>query len=168
MGPVSVSIPIDVSREQAFAFLLDLANRPSFMGRFLAEYRLQRLDSAGVGAAARFRVRERGLWMESVIEEAEAPYRILERGRGSRLGRMPIFTVWEMTGAGAGGCEVRVLHWTEPSHPLDRIAELRPGIERFYRRALAGALAQLKEALEEGRAPERVAVAGGDRVPGAG
>ena len=168
MGPVSASIPIDVPRERAFAFLVDLANRPSFMGRFLGDYRLQRLESAGVGAAARFCVRERGLWMESVIEEAEPPYRIFERGRGSRLGRMPIFTAWEVTEAGAGGCEVRVMHWTEPSHPLDHLAERRPGVERFYRRALAGALTQLKLALEEGRAPERVGVAGGDRVPGAG
>lgn len=168
MGPVSASCPIDVPREVAFEFLCDLANRPAFMGRFLSEYRLQRLESAGVGAAARFRVRERGLWMETVIDEVDEPHRILERGSGSRLGRMPVHTGWELTEAGANGCEVRVVHWTEPSHPLDRLAEHVPGIERFYRRSLAGSLAQLKVLLEEGRAPERVAVGGGDRVPGAG
>lgn len=161
-------MPIDVPRERAFAYLLDLANRPAFMGRFLSDFRLQRLDSAGVGAAARFRVRDRGLWMETAIAEVEAPYRIVEHGKGSRLGRMPIHTAWEATEAGAGACEVKLVHWTEPSHPLDRVAEMAPGIERYYRRALGGALAQLKQLLEGDRVPDRVAVGGGDRVPGAG
>jgi uncharacterized protein YndB with AHSA1/START domain len=168
MGPVTATMPIDVPRERAFAFLADLANRPAFMGRFLEEFRLQRLESEGMGAAARFRVRERGLWMESVIAELEPPYRIVERGRGSRLGRMPIDTAWELTETGPSSCEVKVIHWTEPSHPLDRIAELAPGMERYYRRALEGALSQLKTLLEGDVVPERVAVAGGDRVPGAG
>jgi hypothetical protein len=168
MGPVSASIPIDVPRERAFEFLADLANRPAFMGRFLSEFRLQRLDSAGVGAAARFRVRERGLWMETVIEELQPPYRILESGSGSRLGRMPVHTAWEVTEAGPSSCEVKLIHWTEPGHPGDRLAELAPGMQRYYRRALAGSLSQLKGILEKGAPHARVAVAGGDRVPGAG
>jgi uncharacterized protein YndB with AHSA1/START domain len=168
MGPVTASIPIDVPRERAFAFVADLANRPAFMGRFLTEFRLQRLQSTGVGASARFRVRERGLWMETVIEELEPPYRIIERGHGSRVGRMPVSTAWELTEAGADGCEVRVIHWTEPSHPGDRITEKVPGMERFYRRALSGSLGQLKRLLESGTDPARVGVAGGDLVPGAG
>jgi uncharacterized protein YndB with AHSA1/START domain len=168
MGPVSVSMPIDVPRERAFDFVADLANRPAFMGPFLTEYRLQRLESTGVGASARFRVRERGLWMESVIEELSPPHRIMESGRGSRLGRMPVATAWELTEAGVDGCEVRVTHWTEPSHPGDWIVEKVPGIERFYRRALAASLQQLKELLESGAQPGRVGVAGGDLVPGAG
>jgi Polyketide cyclase / dehydrase and lipid transport len=168
MGPVSVSTPIDVPRERAFDFVADLANRPAFMGSFLTEYRLQRLDSTGVGASARFRVRERGLWMETVIEELDRPHLILERGSGSRLGRMPVSTAWELTEAGFDGCEVRLSHWTEPSHPGDWIAEKVPGIERFYRRALTASLAQLKAMLEAGTEPGRVGVAGGDLVPGAG
>lgn len=168
MGPVTAGIPIDVPRERAFAFVADLANRPAFMGRFLEQFRLQRLQSTGIGATARFRVRERGLWMETVIEELEPPYRIIERGRASRLGRMPVSTAWELTEAGVDGCEVRVIHWTEPTHPADRIAEKVPGVRRHYRRALAGSLAQLKEILESGAEPERVGVAGGDLVPGAG
>jgi hypothetical protein len=168
MGPVSISIPIDVPRERAFGFVADLANRPSFMGEFLEEFRLQQLTSVGVGAGARFRVRRPGVWMESVIDELDAPYRIFERGSGSRLGAMPIFTVWEVTEAGANGCEVRVVHWTEPSKPLDRIADHKPGLVRSYRRGLTDSLAQLKLALEEDQATQRVGVAGGDRVPGAG
>lgn len=168
MGPVALSIPVDVPRERAFEFLLDLANRPSFMGEFLEEFRLQQLDSVGVGTAARFRVRGADLWMETVIDEVDEPYRIFERGRGSRLGAMPVFTVWEVTETGASGCQVKVVHWTEPSKPLDRLADHKPGLERSYRRGLKASLASLKHALEEDVAPERVAVAGGDRVPGAG
>jgi len=168
MGPVSAEMPIDVPRERAFAFLSDLANRPAFMGRFLADFRLERLDSAGVGAAARFRVRERNLWMETVITELDPPYRILEEGSGARLGRMPVFTAWEVTESGLGSCEVKVVHWTEPSHHVDKLKERAPGMSRFYRRALSGALAQLKQLLEGERDAGRIAVAGGDRVPGAG
>lgn len=159
---------IDVPRERAFAFLADLANRPAFMSRFASDFRLMRLDSAGVGASARFRIRERGLWLETAIEELDEPYRIIERGRGSRLGRLPVHTAWEITEAGIGSCEVKVLHWTEPSHPLDRIAELAPGMSRYYGRALEGALASLRDVLEGETAHERVGVGGGDRVPGAG
>jgi len=168
MGPVSATMPIDVPREQAFDFLLDLANRPAFMGRFFSDFHLQRLESRGVDATARFRVQHRGLWMETTIVEVQPPFRILERGRGSRLGRMPVHTAWETTGVGASACEVKVIHWTEPAHPLDRLAEAAPGLQRWYRRSLAGALAQLGALLEGGEATERAAVAGGDRVPGAG
>jgi len=161
-------MPIDVPRERAFEFLADLANRPAFMGRFLSDFRLQRLESTGAGAAARFRVRERGLWMETVITEIDAPYRIIEEGRGSRLGRMPVHTAWETTEAGISACQVKVVHWTEPSHLLDKLAEKAPGMERWYGRALTGTLAQLRVLLEGGSTADRVAVAGGDRVPGAG
>lgn len=168
MGPVSATMPIDVPRERAFEFLADLANRPAFMGGFLSDFRLQRLESAGVGAAARYRVRQRGLWMESVIAEIDAPYRIIEEGRGSRLGRMPVHMAWETTEAGIASCEVKVVHWTQPSHLLDKLAEKAPGMERWYGRALTGSLAQLRDLLEGGIPAERVEVAGGDRVPGAG
>jgi hypothetical protein len=161
-------MPIDVPRERAFAFLVDLANRPAFMGRFFSDFRLMRLDSSGVGAAARFRVRERGLWMETEIEEVIEPYRIIERGRGSRLGRMPIHTAWETRQDGLSACEVKVVHWTEPAHLLDKLGERAPGMRSWYERALEGALVQLKDLLEGEGAPERAAVGGGDRVPGAG
>ncbi len=161
-------MPIDVPRERAFEFLADLANRPSFMGRFISDFRLMRLDSSGVGAAARFRIRERGLWMETEIEELSAPYRIIERGRGGRMGRIPVCTAWEATEAGIDSCEVKVVHWTEPSHHVDKLTERTPWMRGYYRRALDGALAQLKELLEGEAATGRAAVAGGDRVPGAG
>ena len=169
MGPVSATTPIDAPRERVFDFLNDLANRPAILGGFVDQYRLQRLDSVGVGAAARFRIPEAGFWMESVIEEAEPPHRILERGSGGRLGRIPVTTAWELTeGAAPDGCDVKVVFWTEPATAVDRARDHMLGAKRFYRREWEGVLARLKQAIESGVPVERVAVAGGDRVPGAG
>jgi uncharacterized protein YndB with AHSA1/START domain len=169
MGPVSATTPIDVPRERAFELLADLANRPGLLAGFGDEFRLQRLDSTGVGAAARFRIPGRGLWLETTIAELEPPHRIVERGRGSRLDRMPVSTVWELEdGPGGDSCEVTVTFWTEPSALGDHIREKRPGTRRFYRRGWEGVLRRLRDTLESERQLERVVVAGGDRIPGAG
>jgi hypothetical protein len=49
-------------------------------------------------------------------------------------------------------------------HPVDRVHELRFG-ERFYRRQWSAALSRLKDLVESGRPAERVAIAGGARMP---
>jgi len=163
VGPISVSKPIDAPRERVFDFLCDLANRPAFTDHFIGQFRLERLESSGVGAAARMRITEPGLWMETVIEEVSPPHRILERGSGGRWDRIPITTWWELASRGAG-CEVTLGFLTEPSHSLDRWRE-RLGAERFYRRQWAIALSRLRDLIESGRPVERVLVAGGDRLP---
>ncbi|HMC06059.1 MAG TPA: SRPBCC family protein [Solirubrobacterales bacterium] len=166
MGPVKATKKIDAPREAVFEVLCDLANRPAFTDHFLDEFRLERLESSGVGAAARMRVNGR-MWMETVIEEASAPHRIRERGKGGRLDRIPILTYWELIEELPGSCEVAVSFWTDPSHPLDRLRELR-GAERSYRRSWSHALSRLKEIVESGRPPERIVVAGAARVPATG
>jgi len=165
MGPISVTEPIDAPRERVLEFLCDLANRPAFTDHFISEFRLERLESWGVGAAARFRIAARGLWMETVIEEVSPPHRILERGKGGRFDRIPILTGWELVeGPASDSCEVALSFLTEPSHPLDRLRE-RLGAERFYRRQWSIALSRLKELIESERPVERVGVAGGARLP---
>jgi uncharacterized protein YndB with AHSA1/START domain len=165
VGPISVKTAIDAPRERVYEFLCDLANRPAFTDHFAEEFRLERIQPAGIGAAARFRVADSGFWMETVIDELSPPHRIFERGRGGRLDRIPIFTVWELTeGPSPEGCEVAVHFWTEPSHPLDRLRDAL-GAERRYRRRWAKALSRLKDLIESGRAVERVEVAGGERLP---
>ena len=89
MGPVMAETTIDAPRERVYAMVADLAMRPAFCDHFQEQYRLQRIDSTGVGAAARFFVDAPrfSMWMESVIAELEAPHLIIERGQGSRIDR---------------------------------------------------------------------------------
>jgi uncharacterized protein YndB with AHSA1/START domain len=165
MGPISVTTAVDAPRERVYDFLCDLANRPAFTNHFIADYRLQRFESAGVGASARMRIARGGLWMETVIVEADRPYRVLEQGKGGRLDRIPILTAWEVVeGPGAAGSEVTLRFGTEPTHPIDRMEELRRG-ERYFRRQWSTALSRLKDLIESGQAGKRVSIAGGARLP---
>jgi hypothetical protein len=160
MGPVSATIPIDVPRERVHPLLADLAIRPAFTDHFIDEFRLERLASVGVGAAARFRIRDRGLWIETVIEESSPPHLLVERGAGGRLDRMHVHTLWELVEAPApSGCEVTVTFVIETTGPFDR-----PGPEHWYRRRWARALARLRDLAESDARPPRVAVAGADRL----
>lgn len=169
MGPVSATAVIDVPRESVHKLLSDLANRGAFTDHFVDELRMQRMESAGVGAAARFRIPKRKLWMETVIAESDAPFRLVERGRGGRLDRIPLSTVWELVeGASSDSCEVTVTFVTEPRNFFDRAQDAAAGLrgtERWYRRQWARALSRLKDLAESGEAPERVVVAGADRIP---
>ena len=169
MGPVSATTVIDRPREDVFDFLIDLANRESFCDHFLSGLRLERLESSGVGAAARVRVERRfnGIWMETVITQAERPHLIQERGHGGRLDRIPIFTAWELVSEPGDATELRLTFWTEPLQLLDRLRE-HPGAARWWRRRWARALRRLRDLLESGADVEPVRVAGADRVPAAG
>ena len=165
MGPISVTRTIDAPRERVYDFLRDLANRPAFTDHFIGDFRLERFESTGVGAAARMRIERGTLWMETVIIEAEAPHRILEQGKGGRLDRIPILTAWELVeGPSAASSEVTLRFGTEPTHPVDRLEELRRG-ERYFRRQWWTALSRLKDLIESGRSGERVSIAGGARLP---
>jgi uncharacterized protein YndB with AHSA1/START domain len=166
MGPVSAEVEIDVSRARAFAALSDLALRPAFAGRFLADFHLTRIEPAGVGAGARFRfaVRPRSVWMDTTIVEVEEPHRIRERGRGGRANRTGSTTLWELTEGPGSLTTVRVSYWTEPPNPVDRALELLSGASLAYARHWREALHRLRDLLEAGELGEgRVAVAGGNR-----
>ncbi|HSS41405.1 MAG TPA: SRPBCC family protein [Solirubrobacterales bacterium] len=165
MGPISAEIEIDVPREEAFAKLADLAERPSFTDHFLTDFHLTRIDSEGIGAGARFRVKAplRKVWMDTTIVALEEPFRIVEEGRGGRANRIPSHTVWELTEAAGGLTAVRVSHWTEPGH-LDRGLELLSAGSVFQARGWREAMRRLRDGLESDEpASERIAVAGGNR-----
>ena len=165
MGPISAEIEIDAPREQVFATLADLSQRPSFTDHFLAAFHLTRIDGSGVGAGARFQVQAplRKVWMDTNIVAVEEPFRIVEEGHGGRTNRIPNHTVWELTEKGGGLTAVRVSHWTEPNH-LDRALELLSAGSLAQGRGWRQALRRLREKLESDRpASERIAVAGGNR-----
>lgn len=167
MGPVRAEVAIDIPRDSAFDFLVDLANRPAFTDHFTSDFHLTRLDSVGLGAGARFRVSywPGSFWMETVIEVVERPNRILERGRGGRNNRIPVTTAWELLEGPGALITVRTTFWSEPGHPVDRVRELVGAASFHYSRNLATGLRRLREVLESDAArPRRAAVAGGDRV----
>jgi uncharacterized protein YndB with AHSA1/START domain len=165
MGPVSAEIEIDVPRQRAFDAIADLALRPAFTDHFLSDFHLTRIDSAGVGAGARFRfeVRPRRVWMDTTIVEVEEPHRLLEQGRGGRANRIPSTTLWELTEGPGALTTVRVSYWTEPSNPVDRALELLSAASIPYERRWREALRRLRDQLESGELDRRrLAVAGGN------
>ncbi len=165
MGPVSASVSIDAPRERVFAVIADLANRPAFCDHFMTDFHLLRLESGGVGAAARFRTAARGfpIWMETVITEIEAPHRLIERGRGSRADRMELGTGWELVEAPGATTELTVTFWADATNPVDA-ARSRLGARRWYRRQWRRALGRLQTLLEGDRAIEPLQVAGTSRI----
>ncbi len=165
MGPVSAEIEIDVSRQRAFEAIADLALRPSFMDHFISGFHLTRIDSAGIGAGARFRFTTgpRRFWADTAIAETEEPHRIVEHGRGGRGNRVPTTTLWELTEGPGSLTTVRVSFWTEPSNPLDRAPELLGAASIFNERGWREALRRLRDQLESGAlGAKRLAVAGGN------
>lgn len=165
MGPVGAELGIDSPRQRIFEFLVDLANRPSFTGHFIDEFRLLRSESAGVGAGARFRLRSApaALWMDTTIEAVEPPRLIRERGSGGRFNRIPVHTVWELSEGPGPLTTVRVTFWTETTRTLDRSREVLGGASYWCGRNWAAALRRLRDLLESGEQVERVAVAGADQ-----
>jgi hypothetical protein len=163
--PVSASISIDAPREQVFDLICDLSIRPAFTDHFQTSFRLERLEPVGVGAAARFRLGSRGAWLDTVIEAAERPHTVRERGRGGRTNRVEVFTVWELApGAGPTGCEAGVTVWAESDHLVDKLRNPF-GRSGALRGDWARALRRLRELAETGEPVERVGVGGGDRLP---
>lgn len=168
MGPVSASVELDASRERAFEFIADLANRPAFTDHFVSGFHLLQLESAGVGAGARFRFHAapQAIWVDTTIEEVSPPHRISERGRGGRANRVEVATEWELVEGPGSLTTARVVHWTSSPHPLDRVRASLGASAFWYERNWRIAMRRLRDLLEGGApAPGRVEVAGSDLQP---
>ena len=163
MGPITVTASIDAPRERVFDLICDLAARPSWIDHFASEYRVERIQAAGVGAAARFRVdAPAGVrYMETVIAEADRPYRVVEHARGGRFDRIPMRLVWELEAGPT--TTVTLTFWTTPPSRFDQTREL--GRERWWRRRWTKSLDRLRGLVESGASVPRIEVAGADRVP---
>jgi len=165
MGPVMAEITIDAPRERVFALVADLALRPAFCDHFQEEYRLQQVHSTGVGAAARFRIGAPRfpIWMESVITELDAPHMVLERGRGSRIDRMPVGIGWELIENTGTMTDLTVSFWTEPSHFVDKGKD-RMASAGWYERQWRRAVKRLRDLVESDEGIEPLRVAGASRL----
>jgi uncharacterized protein YndB with AHSA1/START domain len=165
MGPVSATITIDAPRERVFAVIADLAYRPAFTDHFAHEFHLERLDSTGIGAAARFRADAKRfpIWIETVISEQEAPHRLIERGHGSRQDRMELGTAWELVDGPGATTEVTVTFWTEPDNRVDS-ALGKLGAGRWYRKQWRKSLQRLRDLIENDEPIQPLRVAGASRI----
>ena len=134
MRPVSARISIDAPRERVFELLSDLSAGPRSWITSPRTTSCLREQPVGVGAGARFRVDAAGGWLDSIIAESDPPHRLVERGHGGRLNRVPNVTEWVLTDApGRAGCEVEVTFWTEPTLPFDRLRDARSSGRRVAR-----------------------------------
>lgn len=163
MRPAHAKIHIDAPRERVFEVISDLANRPAFCDHFAHEFHLQRLDSTGVGAAARFRADEFPHWMETEIVEIDAPHRLVERGRGARADRLKLGTAWELVEGPHSSTDVSVTFWAEPGTQIDR-ARTGSRATRWHARQWRKALKRLRAIVENQEPIEPVQVAGASRI----
>jgi len=164
VDPVTVSVTIARPREEVFAYLGDIANHPEFTDHFLKDWRLTRVDSYGRGAGARFKVDaplNRFSWADMTFTEFEAPYRIVEKGRGGKYNRIRQVGVWTLTAGAGDTTDVELTIETLPRLPSDRVMEIFAG-RSWFKRKHRKALRRLRTILEEGRGRgHRATIAGG-------
>jgi uncharacterized protein YndB with AHSA1/START domain len=161
---LTVSITVGAPREQVFNYLQDIANHSEFTDHYLVDWHLTRIDSVGLGAGARFRVkapRNRFSWADVTFVEVDAPHRIVEAGRTGKNNRIRTLGVYELAAGASGTTRVRFTLETVPATLADRLIE-GLGARGWMKRKNTRAMRRLRSIIErdEGRGA-RVTVAGG-------
>jgi uncharacterized protein YndB with AHSA1/START domain len=161
---LTVSITVGAPREQVFDYLQDIANHSEFTDHYLVDWHLTRIDSVGLGAGARFRVkapRNRFSWADVTFVEVDAPHRIVEAGRTGKNNRIRTLGVYELAAGASGTTRVRFTLETVPATLADRLIE-GLGARGWMKRKNTRAMRRLRSIIErdEGRGA-RVTVAGG-------
>ncbi len=152
MNRVTVSTIIARPREEVFEYLADIANHAEFTDHYLTQWRLLREDSRGAGAGARFRVKaplSRFSWADMTLAEVEAPYRVVEHGRGGKYNRTRMLGIYTLSPGPSGTTKVDFSFETDPPLLSDRLMESFGGF--WLRRQLRRSMRRLRTVLEEGR-----------------
>jgi uncharacterized membrane protein len=152
MEPFTVSTTIERPREDVYEYLADIANHAEFSDHYLVDWHLTRTNTYGQGAGARYRAKaplQRFLWADMVIAEMQAPYRILEHGRGGKYNRIRMLGVYTLQPASGGGTRVEYTFETEPSLLSDKIME-NLIVRSWTKRNAARAMRRLRAILEDG------------------
>jgi uncharacterized protein YndB with AHSA1/START domain len=161
---VTVSIVVSAPREQVFDYLQDIANHSEFTDHYLVDWHLTRIDSVGLGAGARFRMKAPGVrfsWADVTFVEVERPQRIVEAGRTGKFNRIRTLGVYELQPAPLGATRVQFTLLTVPATLSDRLME-GLGARAWTRRKNGRAMRRLRAILEQGEARgRRVTVAAG-------
>jgi uncharacterized protein YndB with AHSA1/START domain len=158
MRPVEASCVIDAPRERVFDYLSDIANHVEFTDHFVTEFRLERLESRGVGAAARFKLRYglAWIWCEAVLTHLERPYRVVAEGRGGRLGRIALKTEYRLVPHDRGMTRVELTFASTPAGTAERLRGAL-GARILLGFHFRHALRRLRSALEGGQPAARAA-----------
>jgi uncharacterized protein YndB with AHSA1/START domain len=164
VDPVTVSIVVSAPREQVFDYLQDIANHSEFTDHYLVDWHLTRVDSVGLGAGARFRVKVPGVrfsWADVTLVEVERPGRIVEAGRTGKYNRIRTLGVYELQPAPLGATRVQFTLQTIPATFADRLIESL-GARGWTKRKSGRAMRRLRAILEQGEGRGgRVTVAAG-------
>ena len=146
-----MSTTIERPREDVYEYLADIANHAEFSDHYLVDWHLTRTDTYGQGAGARYRAKaplQRFAWADMVIAEMQAPYRILEHGRGGKYNRIRMLGVYTLQPASGGGTRVEYTFETEPSLLSDKIME-NLIVRSWTKRNAARAMRRLRSILED-------------------
>ena len=153
MDPITVSTNIELPRELVFEYLADIANHAEFTDHYLVDWHLTRVDTIGAGAGARFRMKQpfnRFAWADMTLAEVQAPFKIVERGRGGKFNRIKMIGTYEIFERHAGVSEVIYTYETETKTPSDRIPEIFGG-RSWTRHNANKAMRRLRAILEDNR-----------------
>jgi uncharacterized protein YndB with AHSA1/START domain len=161
--PFTVTTTIAKPREEVFEYLADIANHPEFTDHWLVDWHLTRVETYGAGAGARFRIKaplNRFGWADMVFAELQAPFRIVERGRGGKFNRIRMVGTYTLSPGPGDTTRVQFTLDTEPSQLSDKLMETFGG-RSWNRRQAAKAMRRLRSILEDGRGRgQRVSVEG--------
>ena len=153
MRAIAVSRTVDAPRERVFEYLSDVANHAEFSDHYLHDFRLERLDSIGLGAAASWRMDFPlgRVWGDASVTELDRPHRIVLEGRGGRIGRIPTRAEYRLVAVDHGMTRVEYEFESRPAKPVDRLKESL-GMRGWLRRKARRALHRMANAIEDGTA----------------
>jgi len=153
VDPITVSTNIALPREQIFEYLSDIGNHAEFSDHYLVDWRLTRIETYGVGAGARFRIKQplnRFSWADLTIAEAQAPFKIVLRGRGGKFNRIKMLATYEILEGHGGVSKVEYSYETDAHVPSDLIPEILGG-RAWTKRKAKRAIKRLRLILEDDR-----------------
>jgi uncharacterized protein YndB with AHSA1/START domain len=149
--PIRVTRNVDAPREVVFDYLADVANHAEFTDHYLADFRLGRLESRGVGASYRYRLRFplARMWGETVVTESDEPHRLALEGQIGRIGRVKTAALFTLTRTDHGLTRVDYELESFPATRMDRLKEAL-GLRAWLRGNSEKALRRVARILEQG------------------
>jgi hypothetical protein len=145
MKPINVSVRVDRSREEVFAFLDVLSNHEPFTDHMLLDWSYSG-PATGVGAKARLRANLPGPrdWVDMEVVAAEAPVTIVEQAVSAKGRRRTqgTYTLKERPDGGTDVC-FEMVYLAAPA--ADRLA--MPLLRAWLQRGNAKAMRRLRATL---------------------